>query len=175
MSFSRDCGANWTTVFTKTANNATRPLNTITTFSTGNSVPFFDTDWREESIVVPSNFRVNNFRVRFSFTTSGGNNLYLDNFSLTGNPVTGLENPLQGNEIQIFPNPAGAFVSLRLGSGKLEAVRILDVLGKEYLTISDPKQEGSIYKIGVADLPKGLYTLYLKVNGVWVKKKLARN
>jgi hypothetical protein len=175
VSFSRDCGANWTTVFTKTANNSTRPLNTLTTFSAGNAVPFFDTDWREESIIVPSNFRVNNFRVRFSFTTSGGNNLYLDNFSMTGNLITSIENQLNAGEIQIFPNPANSFVLVRLGAGKLEEIRIHDVLGKEFTSNSEPIQDSSEYKIGLTDLPKGLYFLNLKVNGAWIKKKLARN
>jgi hypothetical protein len=94
---------------------------------------------------------------------------------MTGNLITSIENQLNAGEIQIFPNPANSFVLVRLGAGKLEEIRLHDVLGKEFTSNSEPIQDSSEYKIGLTDLPKGLYFLNLKVNGAWIKKKLARN
>ncbi|HOY97677.1 MAG TPA: choice-of-anchor J domain-containing protein, partial [Catalimonadaceae bacterium] len=172
ITFSKDCGQNWTSFATRIANTTPQSLNTMTTISTGNYIPFTDDDWREESITVPTNFITNNFRFRFSFTTSGGNNIYIDNVRLAGTPTTGLEDPVVAGEILLYPNPAGKEVFIQTSRGQLEEVVIRDVTGKlirkEQLlpSVNEP------HKINTTGLHTGLYIFELTINGNKVRKQV---
>lgn len=172
ISFSKDCGLNWTTITTRIANTTPLSLNTMTTNSTGNYIPLTDADWRIESVNIPSNFISNNFRVRFSFTTSGGNNIYIDNVRFAGTPTTGLEDPVVAGEILLFPNPAGKEVFVQTNRGQLEEVVIRDVTGKEIKRQSAIPSLNEPYKINTTGLQTGLYVFELTISGNKVRKQV---
>ncbi|HOY97032.1 MAG TPA: T9SS type A sorting domain-containing protein, partial [Catalimonadaceae bacterium] len=157
---------------TRIANSTPQTLNTMTTISTGNYVPFSDDDWREESVNIPTNFISNNFRFRFSFTTSGGNNIYIDNVRLAGTPTTGLEDPVVAGEILLFPNPAGKEVFVQTSRGQLEEVVIRDVTGKEIRRQSAIPSVNEPHKINTSGLQTGLYIFELTISGVKVRKQV---
>ena len=84
------------------------------------------------------------------------------------------KDPVIGAEVSAFPNPANSEISLRLGRGVLEEISILDAQGKEISNISNPKQENSVYKFGLADLSKGLYIFQPRIDGVFLRKRMVK-
>jgi PKD repeat protein len=76
---SKDCGATWSLRKSISSTTISTAANTNGDFAPANS-----SEWRTEEIVLTSTFNTENFRVRFEFTSGGGNNFYLDDINITG-------------------------------------------------------------------------------------------
>lgn len=75
---SNNCGANWTTIYSK---SGTSLSTTGGTFITAAFTPTNSAQWRNEVAPFPAGF-TNNLLVKFVGTSDYGNNLYLDNINL---------------------------------------------------------------------------------------------
>lgn len=99
-------------------------------------------DWTTVHMTnITSQYWNQNFRFKFRFEGSGGNNLYLDNINLyVGAPQDSLvlfaagltENNVNSNFFEVFPNPADEEVNIsyNVDADILTSVKIIDVLGK---------------------------------------------
>jgi len=100
---SANCGQTWT------LRRIMRGSNTLPTApnTTSSFVPNGPSQWGFSEITTISNTsHVPNFRFKFEFESDGGNNLYIDDININGQPV-GMEE-LSGNSsgLAVFPNPA---------------------------------------------------------------------
>ncbi|NQZ78118.1 MAG: hypothetical protein HRT61_18735, partial [Ekhidna sp.] len=81
---STDCGENYTTSLLEAFSDSL-----ATTSSTSRWVPSSDQDWKTFEIDLPHAFPDENIKVAFVFIPGGGNDLYLDDISITeGTPPT---------------------------------------------------------------------------------------
>jgi PKD repeat protein len=133
ISYSTNCGKTWTQMMNRTGATLATTTDLVT-------VSFFPdaTEWRQQNLTLLNLGSSTQFRLRFEFTSNGGNNLWLDDIQLT--TITAVSN-LQDDQLslQVHPNPSGdlpVLVVERPEGGKVQ-MEILDVLGKSVLWQSE--------------------------------------
>jgi hypothetical protein len=122
---------------------------------------------------VTSDYWVDNFRYKFRFESTGGNNIYLDNINIyPGSPsdelVLGLNENGEIDGLSLYPNPAEEEVNVRFNVNTSETayVQILDITGKIVQTNVVNALEGTnLIVIGTELLASGSYFLNLQVGG----------
>jgi hypothetical protein len=139
--------------------------------TTGNFIPSGADQWQfVEVTAISSNFHVSDFRVRFEFESNGGNNLYVDDININGQPV-GLQEVLggQGPSLVVYPNPAmdNAQAVVNVQTAGQVQVELLDVLGRTVSQLHNGALPVGIRRMDlpVAGLPAGLYFVRLQQNG----------
>jgi PKD repeat protein len=164
---SKDCGVSWAQRKTLTGSQ----LSTIVLPSPW--VPATPEDWTTIHMTnVTSEYWVDNFRYKFKFEGNGGNNLYLDNINIySGSPsdnvVSGIDETLQMNGVNLYPNPADEEVTLSFNSINTQAitVAIQDVFGKTIQSHNILAQNGSnLVFLDTQKLAAGTYFVSL-ING----------
>ncbi len=126
---SRDCGTTW---------SLRQQLRGSTTLSTapntnGGFIPSGPEQWGFAEVSnISTNFHSPDFRFRFEFESNGGNDLYLDDVNINGQPV-GL-GALQATDdgLYVVPNPAKGHAEaiIDLGIGGAMDLVVLDALGR---------------------------------------------
>ncbi len=101
VKISTDCGANWTTLYSKDKTNLpTAPSTTVAFTPTA-------AQWRSESINLVAYANAPEVLVKFVTINDYGNNLYMDNVNLKSALATGVKVKTEDfAEVSIFPNPA---------------------------------------------------------------------
>ncbi len=164
---SKDCGVSWAQRKTLTGSQ----LSTIVVPSPW--IPATPEDWTTVHMTnVTSEYWVDNFRYKFKFDGNGGNNLYLDNINIySGSPsdnvVSGIDETLQMNGVNLYPNPADEEVTLSFSSINTQAitVAIQDVFGKTIQSHNILAQNGSnLVFLDTQKLAAGTYFVSL-ING----------
>jgi hypothetical protein len=163
VSFSSDCGTTWTNVYYKT----TSALKTITnTVSFDYYPPAASQEWRLEKINLGAFLPFNQVRFKFSFTSGGGNNIFIDDINVAGTSNVGVhETALDPQSIDVFPNPADDQISV-LFKNNLDAAEILlfDLTGK-CLVKETKRPSDSTFQLPVKHITPGMYILCIKHNG----------
>ncbi len=164
---SKDCGVSWAQRKTLTGSQ----LSTIVVPSPW--IPAMPEDWTTIHMTnVTSEYWVDNFRYKFKFDGNGGNNLYLDNINIyagspSDNVVSGIDETLQMNGVNLYPNPADEEVTLSFSSINTQAitVAIQDVFGKTIQSHNILAQNGSnLVFLDTQKLAAGTYFVSL-ING----------
>ena len=164
---SKDCGVSWAQRKTLTGSQ----LSTIVVPSPW--IPATPEDWTTVHMTnVTSEYWVDNFRYKFKFDGNGGNNLYLDNINIyagspSDNVVSGIDETLQMNGVNLYPNPADEEVTLSFSSINTQAitVAIQDVFGKTIQSHNILAQNGSnLVFLDTQKLAAGTYFVSL-ING----------
>ena len=164
---SSDCGVSWQQRKTLTGSQ----LSTIVVPSPW--IPATPEDWTTVHMTnVTSEYWVDNFRYKFKFDGNGGNNLYLDNINIyagspSDNVVSGIDETLQMNGVNLYPNPADEEVTLSFSSINTQAitVAIQDVFGKTIQSHNILAQNGSnLVFLDTQKLAAGTYFVSL-ING----------
>lgn len=80
---------------------------------------------------INASYHVSDFRLRFEFESDGGNNLYIDDININGQPV-GVDGPTSGGAgLAVFPNPAKDRIELRYDhTGGPVVTDVLDLTGR---------------------------------------------
>ncbi|MCW5900101.1 MAG: T9SS type A sorting domain-containing protein [Flavobacteriales bacterium] len=170
---SNNCGATWSM---RQQLRGTQTLNTVGAPMTASFVPNGQGQWgySEVNNIAPI-YHVNNFRLRFEFESYGGNNIYLDDININGQPVGVEEIALGGGGLLVVPNPAAgqAQAVIHLDKAGRTELDLIDVLGR---TIATPYQGHMAAGTHRMDLPiggltSGVYFLRLRTGMV---EKVAR-
>ncbi|MCZ4407909.1 M43 family zinc metalloprotease [Cryomorphaceae bacterium 1068] len=131
---SRNCGENWNL-------RETRDIDELPTVSGNVSGQFFpdsDGDWEEVIIDnISSIFLTDEFRIRFEFTSVGGNNIFIDDINIYDPNTLSVDNNEVVKEITLFPNPATDNVRLRLDLSENQNIRI-DVVDASGRVVQSP-------------------------------------
>ena len=76
---STNCGRSWSFVDSKVG-----PILASTPSINGPLNNLDESDWATNSVAIPSQYLVSNFRFRFRFQSNGGNDLYIDDINIEG-------------------------------------------------------------------------------------------
>ena len=149
---SKDCGETWY-VRKSISNN-----QLVTAFNT--SSPFLpqSSDWEQVYVSnITNSYCVENFRFKFSFSSGGGNNLFIDDINIF--PSTALGILEAENSTKLFPNPGLSELNIE-STQQLINVTIYDLYGK---LISESKQiNSSSYLLNIESWSAGFYIV--KIN-----------
>jgi hypothetical protein len=163
---SDDCGDNW--IQRKTMHgDQLSTLVDATSWTPGSSL-----DWTTVHVInVTSTYWVENFRYKFEFEGSGGNNFYLDDINIyygapSDNIVMGLAENGEINELSLYPNPTDNELNIRFSVNEAQTaiVQILDISGKVAETHNINVVPGSnLIMMDMKSLASGTYFAALKV------------
>ncbi len=126
-------------------------------------------DWEYAEVTnINSPFLTEDFRLKFWFTSGGGNNFYIDDINLNGAPV-GIEEVLEGNGLAVVPNPVEDVADLVVNSSDASTARIemLDVLGRVISTVHQGGLGAGRQRIPLplAGLESGVYFIRMERAG----------
>ncbi len=165
ISYSTDCGANWTTF---------KEISGVDLANKGVQeipyAPLWQGDWKLQSIDIPSNARTETvyFRFRYhpgtttnAFAQGVGNNFYMDRINVSSFPL-GVNTLLSNeNSIAVAPNPTSgeAYVVIKNNQNKTAKVIVTDITGKVvYQTQQSINNTISKIQIPAASISvKGIY------------------
>jgi PKD repeat protein len=122
---SSDCGKSWSMRKLLTSLKMSNGL-----IETGNFVPT-PGQWTEQTVPLSSYAGCKNLLYKFTFTSNGGNNIYLDNINITGS--LGIEEEFANRlNMMIYPNPMNehTLVSFELEQKEQVTISIQDVVGR---------------------------------------------
>ncbi|MGY3087198.1 PKD repeat protein [Hymenobacter sp. UYAg731] len=176
VSFSSDCGVNWSspTILDVTA-LTTQGLTPIDGYAPTNSA-----DWQNLTVAIPAQFQGGGlFKVRFQMVngTTAGNNFYFDNLRIAG-PLGTKADALASRGISVYPSPMTneTAVHLNLTTATQVQVRLTDVLGRNVVSLPAKmygagQQSVALQSAGHA-LKAGVYVVHISLNGETFTSKL---
>jgi Secretion system C-terminal sorting domain len=166
---SENCGTTWTTVFQKSGATLNTAPAIISAF-----IPTSASQWRAETVSLPTFTNPSNVIVKFVGTSDYGNNTYVDNIQL--NKVLSINKlaALEINNLDVFPNPAKDNLQLKFTTvnPKQTEMKIFNALGKLVRTQTLDKLSIGLNKltIDIKDLSTGVYSVQLNQNDFTVSK-----
>ncbi|MEP7127689.1 MAG: M43 family zinc metalloprotease [Chitinophagales bacterium] len=164
-----DCGVTWTTLFHKGGSLLSTAPDKTTAFTPT------ATQWKAYSLSLSEFAGQPEVQIVFRSVSNWGNNLYLDDIFL-GNQVVGISNFDIATSINLFPNPAGDFVTISLSSEFITAdlkISVKNALGKTVREIG-AKAGISDITIPTADLSAGIYFVSLSDGKILYTTKLIK-
>lgn len=168
---STDCGHTWSQRYSKSGTLlATGGVTTSAFVPTASQ-------WRTETVTFTSSQQQSsNIRVRFEFTSDGGNDIYIDDINIAG--ATGVMDPQNGvSTFDVYPNPAQDNTMVQFSTDKQEdmTVEVVDLNGKVVKNIfSGQLNEGEHqFPLPTAELSAGIYLVRLVTDdGKYLTRKL---
>lgn len=160
VSVSGDCGNNWS------MRKLHKGLTNLPTATSTNSffTPSTVDDWGTYTIDLTNAMWFNDrFRVKFDFTSYGGNNLYLDDINIVGSFANGVREAKPVFFYNVYPNPSDEGMTLDMYQPAAERVNILmiNAQGQLVTTLHDGLLSSGKQLIAVPDQPAGLYTIVM--------------
>ena len=152
-----DCGTTW---ILKEQHTGTTDLPTAP--ATNQSfIPDSESEWMSGLVVIDNpNQLTSGFRVKFSFLSMGGNNVYVDDINIDSDAQVGIEAEA-GTKILVYPNPTADVLNIAGQSLKnFEQIQILDVRGVIIQTLR--VAERSKMTFDVSKMASGLYVLHAR-------------
>src|SRR3989338_59946 len=162
---SSDCGATWTSVYSKQGSTLATGADQTAAFT-----PASSSDWRNETVSLTSYASASKLHIKFTATSAYGNNLYVDNINIAAAGV----NELNQVGMDVYPNPASDVVNVKFeGKGGNYEIAITDLAGRTISTQSVTNAEGSQnVAISVNDLKAGNYIVTVKTEGAVSTQKV---
>ncbi len=118
-------------------------------------IPFNNNEWRQASVVIPLSFMTSGFRFKFVFSSSGGNNFYIDDINIDVNAGINYLDEVYAT-FQLFPNPTiqKINISFLLLEEKKLSLSILNILGQ------------SIFKKDKENYTAGMQSIIIDSEGI---------
>jgi hypothetical protein len=164
---SSDCGATWTSVWSKSGTAlATVAATTNSTSNTG-YFPTATTDWVPDTATLTTFANQDNIWIRFHNTSDFGDNTWIDQINIS-NIALGINDIDNLSFVSLYPNPAMDNLTVELGTSKAATfeMSIVNTLGQEVKTIfnGDVNVGSHNLEFNIADLPAGIYNLEIRSN-----------
>ena len=152
---SSNCGESWAVRKSISSSQLATVNNTASNYTPGPG------DWETVTISnFSSAYQVNNLRIKFLFTSGGGNDLYIDDINLTG-PV-GLQDNETIYDFFVFPNPANSIANVQFLLPKSQQqmnIQLHNIIGEQVKNIFCGNLSSGQHNlsIDVSDLAPGVY------------------
>jgi hypothetical protein len=173
---SDNCGATWTTPYSKQGTGLMTAAATTTAFTPTAS------QWRNELVDISSFVNKPNVLVKFKATSAYGNNLYVDNINIftSSSAVTSVaDNSAIINTFNVYPNPIAneATIQYTLAAASQVAVVMYNVLGEMVYNsnIGSVSSGEHLLKVDTQNLNNGVYFVTLTANDGKTTKKVVIN
>lgn len=166
---STNCGATWTTVYSK----AGTTLSTAPT-TTANFVPTA-AQWRKETIGLSAYANAPAVLVKFVATSDYGNNMFVDNVNLSAS-VGVYEVDKNVTSIDLYPNPAINETTIKIAMNEQSSavVTILNTMGQVVYQSTNTLNIGvNSVNIDTKNLASGVYNVIITTQNGGVTKKLS--
>lgn len=170
---SNDCGETWSVRKNISSSTIATASNT-----SGNFVPS-SSEWETVTVTnITASYWTSNFRMKISFVSGGGNNVYLDDINIfdPNNNSAGIRESDDVSLFRVFPNPANdiARVSFDLIESNNVKVVVTDMIGQEVRLINESQLNAGThqFEINTNELSKGVYFVNLNVSGKIITQKL---
>lgn len=173
-----DCGNSWSNILSAGPSFFAFDNNT----QNSNFVPSSSAHWK--TMTIPSNFipanikQSDNVMFMLELSNGGGNNIYIDNFRINGQP-TGVENQEKFiADLRIFPNPVSngnVEISFNVDrSVEQVELNVTDIYGKEVKKLFNSNLNASSYRFNLSteELAGGIYFVNFLTKGKRISKKL---
>lgn len=168
---SNTCGQSWSMRLNRSGSTLANGITQTSAFTPTAS------QWQDITITnIPSSYLVSDFRLKFEFTSGGGNNIYIDDINIY-DPVTGVQAEANSAfNFNISPNPMNenSIIKFDLPSGEDVRLSVIDLVGKEVAVIATQKLAAGEHTFNLSgdNLSRGVYFINLEVNGRSYIKKL---
>lgn len=167
VQISTDCGVNFTQIFYRTGNAlATGPTQTTP------YIPDNTTIWKLAKVSLASYASSDHAIIKLINVTDGGNNLYIDSINIGPSITVGIEeNASDENSVELYPNPAGNEVQLKINNRQLEngTINIYSMVGEQ---VFNEKIETPTMKLRIENFPAGVYYVNLRSGDFYIIEKL---
>lgn len=168
---STDCGQTWQQRYSKSgATLSTRSATTSAFVPTA-------AEWRTETVNFGSTqLSASNVRIKFTFESDGGNDIYLDDINIVG--AVGVMEPQDGiGSFDVYPNPAqdNTMVEFSLEQQDNITVDVMDLTGKvvQQVYTGDLGMGTHRFPVNTAELSSGIYLVRLMTDeGKYLTRKL---
>lgn len=172
-----DCGQTWITRFFASSGSFNTGTRNGSTF-----VPNVPSDWLDITITTTGAIRTSTnaiFMFDFKAGTTGGNNIFIDDFRVDGASVVGIDDVESfRNSISLYPNPVtDGMVKLDflLGNEVEEAsIFLTDILGQRVKDLYNGSLNAEPYQFNIPtdELSSGVYFLSIQAGNKNVTKKM---
>lgn len=151
---STDCGATWTTVWSKSG----AALATVTGYQTTAYVPAV-TDWRNESVSLSLFAGQPDVLIVFNAVSGFGNNAFIDNINI--DLSTGINENYLSKYISVYPNPSDGkiYMDVNFDQAKDVKVEIFNLVGEKVSSMDITNTVGGIYPVDLTALANGSYVV----------------
>ncbi|MCX7745145.1 MAG: PKD domain-containing protein, partial [Flavobacteriales bacterium] len=165
VKISKDCGQFWTTRLSITDTLASAP-EVETSF-----IPL-NNQWKKVKISnIPPSFFTQNVIFKIEFTSSGGNNFFVDEINMYDEASIGIEEYTWNESWSIFPNPTYDEIIIK-ASGIIETWKLITLSGKE---IKCGKINNNQVYLSLREIPSGVYLIGIQtMEGMSWKKIIKR-
>ncbi len=168
---SGDCGNSWVV---RKLRKGTTNLPTATA-TNSQFTPATEADWSGETLVLTnSDWYTDRFRVRFEFSSLGGNNFYLDDINIFSATATGIKTAEPVFIYNVYPNPSSGDMTIELGQMNNENVTIelYNATGQLCSTLFSGNLSAGRHNFHIPDQATGLYNIVLKKSGHMAVQKV---
>lgn len=164
---STDCGATWTSVWTKSGSTLATVAATSNSSSSTGYFPTATTDWVADTATLTSFANQDNIWIRFHNTSDFGDNTWIDQINIS-NIALGINDIDNLSFVSLYPNPAMDNLTVELNTSKSATfvMSIVNTLGQEVKTVfnGDVNEGSHNLEFNIADLPAGIYNLEIRSN-----------
>lgn len=170
VGISGDFGRTETRIFRGTASNIETPAGAMAT----EFVPTTQGEWKTITVDLTPYKNMTNARIRFELANRKGNNIFVDDFSITSFTGVG-ENVKQDLSFNLFPNPMSEYANATFITKQNTTLNmyLTDLLGKKVKTVWNGNIEAGNHTIVVdkANLNSGIYLIQVETpNGSFAHK-----
>ena len=178
---SDDCGMSWTRLLALAEDTASLRTFATSDPTTFEFVPETTGDWCGNglnpacvSIDLSEWKGMSNVQIMFESYNGYGNNMYIDNFSITGE-LSGTEEINSHSEgISVFPNPSTGNFTLEMGNFSDSEVSVYTINGVRVYNHQTIARH-NVVSMDLSHLPKGIYILEVRnQEGSYINKLMIR-
>lgn len=156
------CNSNWKSIWAKKGGELATAPDTIGVF-----VPLKG-HWESVTIDLSQYDNEEFIQLRFVGTSGFGNNLYIDNVTITSLQPTSVDRAYTVAEIEVFPNPSKGLLELSGNLTQFNRVSLVDISGKLVM-------ESRVQKdLDISSLENGIYILELVGDSQVFKTKIVK-
>lgn len=151
------------------------PTLETATLTSGSFVPSDTSEWKYATNTIPTSYLTSGFRFKFLHSSSGGNNVYVDDINLGSTIGIDDLNNLNWN-CTIYPNPTNnnVTVGLRLNEMRKLKIEVIDMFGKVVYILSEREYvEGeNLIPINLNNFNSGMYIVRIVDEKIQLNKSL---
>jgi hypothetical protein len=171
VSFSLDCGANWSLRYSKSGGSLmTTSVNKPTGWIPSAS------DWRNESVSLPASLKNQpNVRFKFESISANGQNIYIDNINISPGNV-GIEVSNSSiSSFSVYPNPSKGQMNVSITLEKISDLKmeLFDITGRKVADIADEKNISGVHNFLInTPLQDGVYFVQLTSGSTTASRRI---
>jgi hypothetical protein len=167
VSVSTNCDGPFTQVFTKQGTALATGADLTSDYT-----PASASDFRQECVSLANYANAPSLFVRFTNDNKYGNNIYIDDISISSSACTSGLEEMEQVSFEVYPNPATDVINIAFNAKTADyVVSLMDLQGRVVSTMNLNNASGSqTLAFGTENLAKGSYVVVVSSNGAKTTK-----